>query len=106
MLSRPQLDVCKNIFARRKAFSAVQVKHSAKIQCSLFAAKCILFKDKLLGDQIKLGSPRTAPENALGRAKPGAWQIPAPDPRPVISSEGRLRPRRFNDYDQKAAPAG
>jgi hypothetical protein len=34
-----------------------------KIQCLLFAAKCILFKDKLLGDQIKLDSPRAGPEN-------------------------------------------
>jgi hypothetical protein len=67
MFSRPQFDVCKNIFALGATFPAVQIKHVGKIQHLLFAAKCILFKDKLLGDQIKLGSARTGPENVWSK---------------------------------------
>jgi hypothetical protein len=47
MLSCPQSNVSKNIFALRKSFSAV-IKHLGEnIQRSLFAAKCIFFKDNL-----------------------------------------------------------
>ena len=47
MLSCPQSHVSKNIFALRKSFSGV-IKHLGKnIQRSLFAAKCIFFKDNL-----------------------------------------------------------